>query len=293
MTNLELYRIFLAVAEEENLTKASEKLHISQPAVTKQIKNLEEALRVKLFVRTNHGICLTPKGQKIYEEIQEPLRKMLFLDEQYRKVKNINLGVHSTILNKILGKCISQYYQKKESCKINTFNLENVEMLSKLRNKQLDIIFSKKLDNPGDTTKIKFIQLGVWKEVLVANKNSKWIKKPITVEDMKKETIYMPKKTSETTYNFLKSMDCRYEEFEDIRHITYKTIAEILENAGGIGVVTKEFLEQELEEGNIKIISSTVPIKPVAFGIYINVDNTFKELKQLIEVIKKHFSYNE
>ena len=41
MVNLELYRIFTIVAKEENITKASEILHISQPAVTKHIKNLE------------------------------------------------------------------------------------------------------------------------------------------------------------------------------------------------------------------------------------------------------------
>lgn len=52
MVNLELYRIFKVVAEEEeNLTKASEILHISQPAVTKHIKNLENELHVQLFKR--------------------------------------------------------------------------------------------------------------------------------------------------------------------------------------------------------------------------------------------------
>ena len=44
MINLELYRIFKIVADEENLTKASEILHISQPAVTKHIKNLEKEM---------------------------------------------------------------------------------------------------------------------------------------------------------------------------------------------------------------------------------------------------------
>ena len=48
MINLELYRIFKIVADEENLTKASEMLHISQPAVTKHIKNLENELKVEL-----------------------------------------------------------------------------------------------------------------------------------------------------------------------------------------------------------------------------------------------------
>ena len=65
MVDLELYRIFTIVANEKNITKASEKLNISQPAVTKHIKNLENALELRLFNRTNHGIELTSDGQKI------------------------------------------------------------------------------------------------------------------------------------------------------------------------------------------------------------------------------------
>ena len=66
MINLELYRIFKIVADEENLTKASEILHISQPAVTKHIKNLEKELNVKLFKRSKYGMILNKNGKKLY-----------------------------------------------------------------------------------------------------------------------------------------------------------------------------------------------------------------------------------
>ena len=71
MINLELYKIFVLVAKEENLTRASEKLNLTQPAVTKHIKNLEEILQVKLFVRSNHGIKLTEQGKLLYDKIKE------------------------------------------------------------------------------------------------------------------------------------------------------------------------------------------------------------------------------
>ena len=66
MINLELYRIFKIVADEENLTKASEMLHISQPAVTKHIKNLENELKVELFKRSKYGMILNKNGKKLY-----------------------------------------------------------------------------------------------------------------------------------------------------------------------------------------------------------------------------------
>ena len=94
MVDLELYRIFTIVANEKNITKASEKLNISQPAVTKHIKNLENALELRLFNRTNHGIELTSDGQKIYEEAKEAVETLNSIFVKYGKNRNINLGVH-------------------------------------------------------------------------------------------------------------------------------------------------------------------------------------------------------
>lgn len=64
MINLELYKIFVVVASKLNITKASQKLNISQPAVTKHIKNLENILQVTLFKRNNKGLILTEMRRK-------------------------------------------------------------------------------------------------------------------------------------------------------------------------------------------------------------------------------------
>lgn len=55
MPNLNLYHIFIEVAKQKNITKASENLHISQPAVTRHIKNLENELNVVLFERNKRN----------------------------------------------------------------------------------------------------------------------------------------------------------------------------------------------------------------------------------------------
>ena len=65
MIDFELYRIFVTVAKEANITKASEKLNTSQPAITKQIKNLETQLGIKLFERKSKGVELTLEGKKL------------------------------------------------------------------------------------------------------------------------------------------------------------------------------------------------------------------------------------
>ena len=60
--NLELYRIFYIVAQNGSISAAADILYLSQPAITFQIKKLEEQLNITLFTRTKHGVILTEEG---------------------------------------------------------------------------------------------------------------------------------------------------------------------------------------------------------------------------------------
>ena len=290
MVNLELYKIFVIVAKEQNITKASEKLNLTQPAVTKHMKNLENLLERKLFIRSNHGIKLTKQGMELYKDIKDAVDILINEENKYLKIKNINLGIHSTILNKIFSDCMSEYYIKNTNSKINVLNEENEQMLLTLKNGELDIIFSKKIYTKSHDKHIKFIKLGEWNEVLIANQNYKRKNKLVTFEELKNTTIYMPKKTSETAHNFFQSLNCRYEDFKDIKHATYKTITEIIKNNDGVGLVTKEFVEEEIKKHNLCILNTEFHIKPIEFGIYINRERKFKELNKFVEIIENHFT---
>ena len=289
MVNLELYKIFVTVAKEENITKASEKLNLTQPAVTKHMKNLESILETKLFIRNNHGIKLTKQGVELYQDIKDSVDVLVNEENKYLQIKDINLGIHSTILNKMFSDCMSEYYIQNTNSKINVLNQDNEQMLLELKNGELDIIFSKKIYTKTNDKNIKFIKLGEWNEVLIANQNYKLKDKQMTLEDIKNTTIYMPKRTSETSHNFFKSLNCKYEDFKDIKHATYKTITEIIKNNDGVGLVTKEFVEEEIKKHNLCILNTQFHIKPIEFGIYIHRERKFKELNTFIQIIEKHF----
>jgi DNA-binding transcriptional LysR family regulator len=71
--DLTLLRAFITVAREGNLTRAAVLLHVSQPAVSLQIKNLQETLGIALFSRTSHGLILTRDGEALLPHAERAL----------------------------------------------------------------------------------------------------------------------------------------------------------------------------------------------------------------------------
>lgn len=285
MINLELYKIFKIVAEEENITKASERLNISQPAVTKHIRNLEALLNEKLFDRYNKGLRLTKVGKKIYNEIKEPLVVLEKIESKYGNQKNINLGTHVTVFNKILGKNLAQYCKKYSNVKVNIDRSDLPDLLLKLENQKIDIIVSKKDENYTNDN-IEFIKLTDLHDILIVNSEYNKFKKTITLEDLKDKIIYMPRKSSITTINFFESIKDLTNNSINYNNINYRTMLEMLKYDNNIGLVTKEAVLDEIERKEFDELNTEFKIKPVEYGIYVNNKNRFKELNNLIKELE-------
>lgn len=289
MINLELYKIFVFVSREQNITKASEKLNISQPAVTKHIKNLESQLGVTLFKRNKYGMELTENGRELLNEIEDPIIKIYNAEKKFRSSRNINLGSHVTMLSRMFGKCIAEYYKLNPTSQIEVTNETFNDMLNMLENQKLDIVLSKKIDESVyNANKIEFIKLGLLHDIFVINANSKYKDRIFNKEQLAKEKIYTPKKTSITTINLMKELNLT-EDMQNIKNITYTTMLGILKDEDSIGIITKEYIKDELKEKKLAILKTDFELKPMEFGIYVNKENKFKELKDLIRIIKNEF----
>ena len=295
MVDLELYRIFTIVANEKNITKASEKLNISQPAVTKHIKNLENALELRLFNRTNHGIELTSDGQKIYEEAKEAVETLNSIFVKYGKNRNINLGVHVSMYE-MFSKILTKFSNINENITINISDTDLINMLApdlsdmiaKLENEELDIIISKKTDNYNHN-KIEFIKVGEIQDILVVNNDSKLLGKQIGIEDIIGMQICLPRKGSATTNNFLKALEIEEDKLVNAKYITYNAMLDIIEDDNEIiGLISKEYIEKELNNKEISELTTEFKIPPIEYGIYINKKNKFKELNQLVKFIREN-----
>lgn len=284
MVNFELYRIFVAVADEENITKASEKLNISQPAITKQIKNLENQLSIKLFERKSKGVALTNEGKKIYEKLKSPIEELNKIDAQIGKEKTINIGTHNHMGGLIFGKAINQYTLKYPNVNLNLICEEVDELLKKLKSKEIDIVFAKKYDNEEVPKGLKFIKIGNMHETFIVNKQSEMAGQTLTFDNLKGKMIYIPREYEQTTKRIKKLTQ---NSDIDLKLSNYRSIVRLVNEGMVIGVVTAEYLyDWEWKEFNLVEVENNIGLGECEFGIYLN-SNKFRELDLLIDIIKR------
>lgn len=287
MIDFELYRIFVEVAKEENITKASAKLNISQPAITKQIKNLENQLSIKLFERKSKGLSLTVEGKKLFESLKNPIEELNKIDEQTSKEKNINIGTHNHMGSCIFGDVINEYCLKYPNVNLNLICEENSEMIRKLKSKELDIVFSKKYSEDILDSEIKYVKLGYLHEVFIANKDSIFANKEITLEDLENQIIYVPRIYAQIVAR-LKELTIGKN--LKLKNSSYKTILELTSSSNVLGLITREYInESDYKKFNLVEVKTKIDLGETQFGIYTN-SNSFKELNDLIKLIKVYFN---
>ena len=131
-TNFELYKVFYYVAKNQNITQAANELMVSQPAISKSIKVLEDELNTKLFNRKNNGVSLTNAGEIIYNKIKKSIELIVSAEEDLKSLNNmekgtINIGAGNTIIQKYLIFYIEEFHKKYPNIDIKIHTLATPE----------------------------------------------------------------------------------------------------------------------------------------------------------------------
>lgn len=105
---------FLAVAREEQFTRAAEQLHVTQPTLSRQIAELEAELGVKLFTRSSHNIVLTEEGMMLKRRAQEILSladrtKRDFIGRQEELEGTAAVGSGEFLSTRLLTDCMTAF----------------------------------------------------------------------------------------------------------------------------------------------------------------------------------------
>lgn len=137
-------RYFVAVAEEENVSKAALKLHVSQPALSRQVRDLEEELGFDLLERGAKSVAITEAGRVFYKEVVNVLLRLDEGVEKARAVANggsgeLHIGYAPSLTPYILPRTMKAYQKEKRGVKIVLHDMSSSEMLVNLRNGNLHL----------------------------------------------------------------------------------------------------------------------------------------------------------
>jgi len=178
-------KLVKAIVEEGSIAKAIDKLHLTQSALSHQLKEFEYQVGTKIFHRTNRKLTLTPAGEKVYRTAKEVLLKIAATEQDIRALINGETGEI-----KISTECYSSYHWLPSVMKQFQLLYPNVELkivmeathypLQKLLANDLDLAI---ISDPIKDDKIQYLELFQDEMVMVVSGNHAWNAKKFVVAD--------------------------------------------------------------------------------------------------------------
>ncbi len=146
-------KYFKAVAEELHFGKAAEKLFITQPALSRQIKQLEEILEVDLLKRDKRNVELTESGQYLLDEAEYVFNHLNFIKKNIQHIDSgdegeLRIGFVGSAMHTVIPGLISSVQKENPGIHTELTELPNQDQIDRIRNDELDIGFIRSMRLP-------------------------------------------------------------------------------------------------------------------------------------------------
>lgn len=286
MINLELYKIFYVVAEEGNITRASERLNISQPAITKHIRNLENGLGNSLFIRTKKGVLLNEYGEKLFLNVKQALN---LINESEKEISlsislnkgTIKIGISTSLAKKYLIPKLESFHKIYPNIIIDIYTDPTKELIYKLKNGSIDLII-------GKFSKIKDLDLKYdiidkTKYIFVCgNKYKELFNRVIDVKELINYPILLQKEPSNSRISAIEYFKNNNIKINACMNIASSNLlVDFVKLGYGIGYVTKLYVMDELKKGNLMelVLNNDTPC--VNYGIISLKNNVMSSICKL------------
>lgn len=253
--NLRALRVFKTVCETKNMTAAGQKLHMTQPAVSQTIINLENNLNVKLFERIKNGLELTYSGEVLFNYSQKIIRLLSESEEVIKQISNLKkgrlrIGASMTIGTYLLPYIINEFKNKYQELKMPLVIDNTDHIVAKILENDLDIGF---VEGPFSSAEI-ISEFFIKDELcLVASPDYFSVNnKNIKLEDLDKEKFILREQGSGTrdiALNKLEALNIKY----NIKHVlnNFEAIKKAVAANMGVSILPKLAIEREVETGEL------------------------------------------
>lgn len=287
----ELYRIFYIVAKNGNITRSSKELLISEPAVSKSIKNLEGYLGAPLFTRTKKGVNLTTEGITLYEYISKGIEYFKSGEAKFNELINlesgtIRIGINTTLAKEFLMPYLENFHKLYPNINIEIRTNLTSELKSMLKDGLIDMHILN-LTNEETKNDFNIIKCKTITDCFVSNKP---IKEKISIKELNNYPLILQDKNSNTR-KFLDDFANKYEITlkPKIEIGSYYLVSEFSRIGLGIGYVTKDYIKNNLNNKELFIVPIKEKIPSREIGILLNKNTTPNfSTKELIKIITQN-----
>ena len=290
--DLELYRIFYIVAKHKHMTRASEELHISQPAISQAIKKLEEQLDGTLFIRSNKGMELTNEGKMFYDYVKGALELINNAENEFTSFKDlskgeIKIGASTTLTKILLMDPLKEFHKDYPNIEINITNDLTSNLIIDLNKGKLDFV----IFNEGNIkeTNIKIEQLSELQQGFIYNPNN-YEDNIKNIEDINSYPLILQKKES----NSRKFIDDFFLKKNIILNpkaevVSQDLIIELTEAGFGIGFSIVPLAKKNYPYLKELSINKKIPKTKIYIAENKNINLPFAS-KKFLEYIKKNYT---
>ena len=239
--NFEYYKVFYVIAKNKNITKAANELNISQPAISRMLKTMEDQINTKLFIRKTKGVILTNEGKELYRLIADNIDNIMKSEISFSKIinnKTLKIASNKTYINYLIAN-------------------------NKLDNNLIDFAFISEPNNYKFNDELVFKTLNEFHLVYVSKKT-----------DDKSIVIFNNKKFIDLSKIYLQSKNINADKF--IQVDDYDSIYPLISNEYANGFLIKEYINSYLENNEYSKINISDDLSTIKIGIIYNVNNELK-----------------
>ncbi len=255
-------KVFYAVGKNQSFTKAAAELFITQPAITKHIKLLEEDLGVRLFERKGSFIALTSAGEilfryagEIFQLYQEALFELGAMKNQYQG--SLRLGASTTIAQYLISPVLAAFHEKFPKVELSLLNGNTELIVNAVLSKSIDLgIVEGKKHHSG----LKYIDFMEDELVAVVHTKSRFAKKTeIELTDLSNIPLVMRERgsgTLEVIESTLRENGVKLSSLPIVMHLgSTESIKSFLEHSHALSFFSIRAIEKEVKQGELKILT--------------------------------------
>lgn len=300
--NLNQYRIFYAVAKSGSISRASQMLYISQPAVSKAVIKLEEELGAKLFDRNSRGVSLTFEGKILFEQVQTAFEAINAGEEKIRLISSLGIGhlrigASATFCKYLLLPFLKGFIKEHPHIKITIESQSTSHTLKLLQEGKIDIALVVRTDNFKN---LEFYSLGQFQDIFAAtedylqnlnlrSESSNLSKEEFEVQLFKNANIMLLDEENITRLyvnNYFRMNNIEVNQILEVNNMDL--LIEFAKISLGVACVIKEFISGDLKSGRLLEIPLSKPMaKRTAGFAYLKNAPFTDSMKYFMDYVKK------